>query len=120
MRVFLRSQEQSLLLFQQTLCELAAMPSQTLKYAYFPGCVSQGAARELYQSTAALTQALGIELIELKKASCCGSGTFKEDSRLLEDTVNARNIALAEKTQSPSVDPLQHLSRSHRSCRRTS
>jgi succinate dehydrogenase / fumarate reductase, cytochrome b subunit len=44
-------------------------------------------------STQALTQALGIELIELKKASCCGSGTFKEDSQLLEDTVNARNIA---------------------------
>ena len=72
------------------------MQSQTLKYAYFPGCVAQGACRELYQSTQVLTQALGIELIELKKAACCGSGTFKEDSQLLEDTVNARNIALAE------------------------
>lgn len=77
------------------------MPSTTLKYAYFPGCVAQGACRELYQSTAALAQALGIELIELKKASCCGSGTFKEDSRLLEDTVNARNIALAEELNLP-------------------
>ncbi|MGA9378082.1 MAG: CoB--CoM heterodisulfide reductase iron-sulfur subunit B family protein [Phormidium sp.] len=73
----------------------------TLRYAYFPGCVAQGACRELYQSTAALTQALGIELVELKKASCCGSGTFKEDSRLLEDTVNARNIALAEELNLP-------------------
>ncbi|MBE9100453.1 CoB--CoM heterodisulfide reductase iron-sulfur subunit B family protein [Vacuolonema iberomarrocanum] len=73
----------------------------TLRYAYYPGCVAQGACRELYQSTAALTQALGIELIELKKASCCGSGTFKEDSQLLEDTVNARNIALAEELQLP-------------------
>jgi len=77
------------------------MPSQTLKYAYFPGCVAQGACRELYQSTQALTQALGIELIELKKAACCGSGTFKEDSQLLEDTVNARNIALAEELNLP-------------------
>ena len=73
----------------------------TLKYAYFPGCVAQGACRELYQSTAALTQALGIELVELKKAACCGSGTFKEDSQLLEDTVNARNIALAEELNLP-------------------
>ncbi len=73
----------------------------TLRYAYFPGCVAQGACRELYQSTAALTQALGIELIELKKASCCGSGTFKEESQLLEDTVNARNIALAEELNLP-------------------
>ncbi|MBW4557003.1 MAG: CoB--CoM heterodisulfide reductase iron-sulfur subunit B family protein [Trichormus sp. ATA11-4-KO1] len=77
------------------------MLSPTLKYAYFPGCVAQGACRELYQSTQALTQALGIELIELKKAACCGSGTFKEDSQLLEDTVNARNIALAEELNLP-------------------
>jgi succinate dehydrogenase / fumarate reductase cytochrome b subunit len=63
--------------------------------------VAQGACRELYQSTDALTKALGIELIELKKASCCGSGTFKEDSQLLEDTVNARNIALAEELNLP-------------------
>jgi len=77
------------------------MSAKTLQYAYFPGCVAQGACRELYQSTAALTQALGIELIELKKAACCGSGTYKEDSRLLEDTVNARNIALAESLNLP-------------------
>lgn len=77
------------------------MNAMTLKYAYFPGCVAQGACRELYMSTEALTQALGIELIELKKASCCGSGTFKEDSQLLEDTVNARNIALAESLNLP-------------------
>jgi succinate dehydrogenase / fumarate reductase cytochrome b subunit len=72
-----------------------------LQYAYFPGCVAQGACRELYMSTAALTQALGIELVELKKAACCGSGTYKEDSQLLEDTVNARNIALAESLNLP-------------------
>ena len=77
------------------------MLSQPLKYAYFPGCVAQGACRELYLSTQALTQALGIQLVELKKAACCGSGTFKEDSQLLEDTVNARNIALAEELNLP-------------------
>lgn len=77
------------------------MPAAALKYAYFPGCVAQGACRELYMSTEALTQALGIELVELKKAACCGSGTFKEDSWLLEDTVNARNIALAEELKLP-------------------
>ncbi len=77
------------------------MPAKTLQYAYFPGCVAQGACRELYLSTAALTKALGIELIELKKAACCGSGTYKEDSQLLEDTVNARNIALAESLNLP-------------------
>lgn len=77
------------------------MPNPSLKYAYFPGCVAQGACRELHQSTQALARALEIELVELKQASCCGSGTFKEDSQLLEDTVNARNIALAEELHLP-------------------
>ncbi len=77
------------------------MSSSPLKYAYFPGCVAQGACRELHQSTQVLARSLGIELVELKKAACCGSGTFKEDSQLLEDTVNARNIALAEELHLP-------------------
>jgi hypothetical protein len=77
------------------------MINHLLKYAYFPGCVAQGACRELHQSTQELAQALGIHLVELKQAACCGSGTFKEDSWLLEDVVNARNIALAEQLQLP-------------------
>ncbi|MGF1514217.1 MAG: CoB--CoM heterodisulfide reductase iron-sulfur subunit B family protein [Elainellaceae cyanobacterium] len=77
------------------------MVTSPLRYAYFPGCVAQGACRELHQSTQVLAQILDIELIELKRASCCGSGTFKEDSLLLEDTVNARNIALAESLNLP-------------------
>lgn len=77
------------------------MTAATLRYAYFPGCVAQGACRELYQSTQALADALQIELVELKRAACCGSGTFKEESTLLEDTVNARNLALAEELNLP-------------------
>ncbi|NCO76446.1 MAG: heterodisulfide reductase [Cyanobacteria bacterium] len=72
-----------------------------LRYAYFPGCVAQGACKELHTATTAISKVLGIELIELKKAACCGSGTYKEDSQLLEDTVNARNIALAESLNLP-------------------
>ncbi|MEM9568046.1 MAG: CoB--CoM heterodisulfide reductase iron-sulfur subunit B family protein [Cyanobacteria bacterium P01_E01_bin.34] len=72
-----------------------------LKYAYYPGCVAQGACRELYDSTKLVSSALDIELVELKKASCCGSGTFKETSELLEDSVNARNLALAESLNLP-------------------
>jgi succinate dehydrogenase / fumarate reductase cytochrome b subunit len=97
----LKSFMNALLIARENISFGLAMLSTTLKYAYYPGCVSQGACGELYQSTAVLTKALGIELIELKKASCCGSGTFKEDSQLLEDTVNARNIALAEELNLP-------------------
>jgi succinate dehydrogenase / fumarate reductase, cytochrome b subunit len=89
------------LCFSLSSLEIRLMPVTPLQYAYFPGCVAQGAGRELYLSTQALAQALGIELIELKKAACCGSGVFKETSQLLEDTVNARNIALAEELNLP-------------------
>lgn len=75
--------------------------SQELKYAYYPGCVAKGACKELHASTTAIAKALGIELVELHKASCCGSGTFKETDELMEDTVNARNIALAEELNLP-------------------
>jgi succinate dehydrogenase / fumarate reductase cytochrome b subunit len=57
----------------------------------------------LYESTDLISRRLGIELIELKQASCCGSGTFKEESDLLEDTVNARNLALAEALNLPML-----------------
>lgn len=71
------------------------------RYAYYPGCVAQGACRELYDSTQQVTQVLGIELVELTQAACCGSGTFKEESQLLEDSVNARNLALGEALKLP-------------------
>ncbi|MBD2187452.1 CoB--CoM heterodisulfide reductase iron-sulfur subunit B family protein [Pseudanabaena mucicola] len=73
----------------------------TLKYAYYAGCVAKGACKELHGSTTAIAKALGIELVELYKATCCGSGTFKETDELMEDVVNARNIALAEELQLP-------------------
>ncbi|MEN9222814.1 MAG: CoB--CoM heterodisulfide reductase iron-sulfur subunit B family protein [Thermostichus sp. BF3_bins_97] len=75
---------------------MTAVAPPSLRYAYYPGCVAQGACRELYDSTDQMARHLGIELVELESASCCGSGTFKEESELLEDTVNARNLALAE------------------------
>ena len=72
-----------------------------MRYAYYPGCVARGACGELHLATTAVAAALNIELVELQQAACCGSGTYKEDSQLLEDTVNARNIALAEALNLP-------------------
>lgn len=74
---------------------------KVLKYAYYPGCVAKGACRELHASTTAIAQVLGIELVELDQGSCCGAGTFRESDPLLEDTINARNIALAEAINLP-------------------
>jgi len=113
-------------MIKQLLTNQNTMLTHTLKYAYFPGCVAQGACRELHQSTVALSQALGIELVELKKAACCGSGTYKEDSQLLEDTVNARNITLAEELNLPLLTHcstcqgvIGHVDESLKECQKT-
>jgi succinate dehydrogenase / fumarate reductase, cytochrome b subunit len=113
-------------MIKQLLTNQNTMLTHTLKYAYFPGCVAQGACRELHQSTVALSQALDIELVELKKAACCGSGTYKEDSQLLEDTVNARNITLAEELNLPLLTHcstcqgvIGHVDESLKECQKT-
>ena len=74
-----------------------------MKFAFFPGCVSRGACPELYTSTVKISEILGIELDEkaLESASCTGAGVLQEKNQLLGDTLNARNIALAEKQSLP-------------------
>lgn len=73
------------------------------KYAFFSGCVSRGACRELYDSTKIIAPLLGIELVELKSASCCGAGVIQEREPILGDTLNARNLALAEQLKLPML-----------------
>ena len=51
---------------------------KTLKYALYPGCAAKGATPELYQSTLAILPILGIEVVELGAASCCGAGVLAE------------------------------------------
>ena len=74
-----------------------------MKFAFFPGCVAKGAAPELYTSTIKVAEILGIELDEkaMESASCTGAGVLQEKNQLLGDTLNARNIALAEKQNLP-------------------
>jgi succinate dehydrogenase / fumarate reductase cytochrome b subunit len=67
-----------------------------MKYAYFPGCVAKSAAPELYNSTAAIADKLGIELTELTAASCCGAGVQDEQNPFLNVLLNARTFAQAE------------------------
>ncbi len=67
-----------------------------MKYALYTGCVAKGACRELLTSTYALADKLGITLVELKNASCCGAGVISEDNHELADTLNARTFAIAE------------------------
>ena len=67
------------------------------RYAFYPGCAAKGASKELYESTVAVAEKLGIELVELPQFSCCGAGVLEEIKEAVDLAVNARNIAYAER-----------------------
>lgn len=67
-----------------------------LKYALYPGCAAKGATPELYQSTMAILGRLGIEVVELAAASCCGAGVVTEADPEVALAINARTFAQAE------------------------
>src|SRR4051812_43947125 len=70
--------------------------AENIKVAYWPGCVSRGFTPELHGSMAIAAGKLGIELIELDRANCCGAGVIAEHNQELADTLNARTFALAQ------------------------
>jgi succinate dehydrogenase / fumarate reductase, cytochrome b subunit len=69
-----------------------------MKVAYWPGCVSRGFTPELHGSMALVAERLGIELVTLDRANCCGAGVIAEHNQELVDTLNARTFALAQQT----------------------
>ena len=72
--------------------------SEKIKVAYWPGCVSRGFTTELHGSMALVAERLGIELVTLDRANCCGAGVIAEHNQELADTLNARTFALAQQT----------------------
>lgn len=68
-----------------------------LKYALFWGCTPNGATPELKISLTAVAKKLDIELIELAEASCCGATHLQDFDDFLALTLNARNLAYAER-----------------------
>jgi len=72
-----------------------------MKYAFFPGCVLEGAAKENYIATTAVAKALGIELVEIPGWTCCGASHVQDVDDLAATAINARNIALAEQMNMP-------------------
>ena len=68
-----------------------------LKYALFMGCTPYGATPELKKAIDLVPKKLGIELIEIEEATCCGAAHLQDFDEHLAITINARNIAYAEK-----------------------
>lgn len=69
----------------------------TLRYAYFPGCVGKDSCKELDVSTQLLCRELGIEIVELDDATCCGAGFVQDVDYDLATVLNARTLAMAER-----------------------
>jgi len=67
-----------------------------MKYALYPGCAAKGATPELYLSTMAIISRLGIDVVELAAASCCGAGVVTEADPDVALALNARTFAQAE------------------------
>ncbi|HEY0797554.1 MAG TPA: CoB--CoM heterodisulfide reductase iron-sulfur subunit B family protein [Candidatus Baltobacteraceae bacterium] len=70
--------------------------AQTKRYGFFPGCVAKESCTELFNSTMLLADKLGIELIELTAASCCGASVLNDVNRDVARVLNARTYAQAE------------------------
>ena len=65
---------------------------------------SRGFTTELHGSMALVAERLGIELVELDRANCCGAGVIAEHNQELADTLNARTFALAQQTGLPMMN----------------
>jgi len=70
---------------------------EKLKYALYTGCTARESTPELLKSTMAIADKLGIELVLLDEASCCGASHLQDFDDMLSLTLNARNLCYAEK-----------------------
>ena len=67
-----------------------------MRYAYFPGCVAYDSCQELDSATREVAGILGIELVELPEAGCCGAGNLQEYNAEAARALNARTLSMAE------------------------
>lgn len=67
-----------------------------MRYAYFPGCVALDSCKELDLATREVAKDLGIELVDLDEASCCGAGNLQEKNPEAALVLNARTLAMAQ------------------------
>ena len=64
---------------------------------FYQGCCFQGPDAHMFETLKKVFADLGVDIKLLEKTTCCGGNTIDESNRFLVYSINARNIALAEK-----------------------
>ncbi|MDD5204849.1 MAG: CoB--CoM heterodisulfide reductase iron-sulfur subunit B family protein [Desulfobacterales bacterium] len=67
-----------------------------MKVSYYPGCSLHATGKEYDQSVKAVSDALGIELLEVDDWSCCGASSAHMTNFKLSVALPARNIVAAQ------------------------
>jgi len=68
-----------------------------MRMAYYPGCSLHSMAKDYDSSVRAVSQAFGIELVEVPDWNCCGASAAHASSKYLPLAFCARNLHLCEK-----------------------
>ncbi|MBU1152418.1 CoB--CoM heterodisulfide reductase iron-sulfur subunit B family protein [bacterium] len=68
-----------------------------MRFSYYPGCSLHSTGKEYGQSTEAVCQALGIELVEIPDWNCCGASAGHSLNHDLAVQLSGRNILLTQK-----------------------
>jgi heterodisulfide reductase subunit B len=74
-----------------------------MKYAYYPGCSSEGSASAYDITSRLVASALGMELEEIKDWNCCGATEYFSIDHLPAYALVARNLALIDPQETPQV-----------------
>jgi succinate dehydrogenase / fumarate reductase cytochrome b subunit len=70
-----------------------------MRIAYYPGCEAKIVATEANKTTKMVLEKLGIELVELENAGCCGSMELRIDDLDAMLALNGRILALSEEVE---------------------
>ncbi len=76
-----------------------------LEYTFYPGCSLEATGIGYKKSIEAITEKLGITLIELDDWNCCGATTYMSVKELVSFAISSRNLAMAEQFGRDVVTP---------------
>ena len=82
-----------------------------MKYAFFPGCVSQGGAPELYPAARMVCDRLGIELEEIPGWTCTGGRGYPGKEPALWGYAERPQLCQSGADGAANPDNLQHVPR---------